>query len=229
MTHNQFYHVNPNFPSWTQVPGVVYLRPSATPWPFERPSFAEMRELQLYHQAEMARAQAFYANRYEGVQLPFQPEDVDPDPDAPENNSEPEPPPEIVISEEEEEEEDEEDEEEYARNERDYLIASILDLVTRPMGPTPTGRHDDEESPVPPKTTGVSPHLQGIFTRCYEKSTEKHTCSVCMDVIPHTTEEEDMKISVGKCGHTFHSGCVQHWFSCDHGLDGTCPECRSDY
>ena len=214
-----------NHPSWTQIQGFVFLRPSATPWPFESQSIADMRELrvaQLHNQADMARAQAVggllpvwrhghnedFAT--EDSQLPNH-TDVGPEPDAP---------PEIVISE-------EVDEETHARNERDYLISSILDLVSRPSGPTPTGRRED--SPTPPKKTGVSSHLQYIFTQCYEKSTEIHTCSVCMGVIQHSSDEEDVKISVGKCGHTFHRGCVQRWFSSDHGRGGTCPECRSEY
>ena len=43
-------------------------------------------------------------------------------------------------------------------------------------------------------------------------------CSICQEDINFCDEE----ISVLKCGHLFHRGCLQQWLS----TSSTCPECR---
>ena len=37
--------------------------------------------------------------------------------------------------------------------------------------------------------------------------------------------DEDLNIAAGKCGHTFHSSCLDTWLA----TSSTCPKCRQKW
>lgn len=59
---------------------------------------------------------------------------------------------------------------------------------------------------------------QKIFILNAKRRNEEHTCSICLEQIPHNAS----LITVTKCGHVFHNDCIKRWNKT------SCPMCRSD-
>lgn len=62
--------------------------------------------------------------------------------------------------------------------------------------------------------------MQSRFMKCKYVDGYHTECAVCISSI-----EEDTPSVVLECNHTFHGGCINHWFK----TKLTCPCCRRDY
>jgi hypothetical protein len=71
--------------------------------------------------------------------------------------------------------------------------------------------------------TTPSEHLKVGFLKMAEELKKKFTCCICMDDIPVMTDENTKDITITKCGHIYHTGCVNKWLE----NKDTCPTCRT--
>ena len=83
------------------------------------------------------------------------------------------------------------------------------------QGPSPM---DQFLQPVPVRPTEAQ--IQANTTLGNLVSDTEHTCAICQDAL--TSEQEGRKLNA--CGHWFHRGCIDTWFS----TNVHCPVCRHD-